>query len=250
MNHFLYFLPGENSPGGVIEKYGLQYAFDAEKAPNTIESVGPDGKRGLLVSYAEPDELKYESEKQIWIPFGHLYVGAARDAMPTAEDIQRLQQVNGYMIPLADGYTWHVPLARELPKQITFNTDGAVVQSPMERYADLCRDAERVFYHIKRDLGYLEEGDPNEHIQIDEAAHIVINILAVNYRLGKPEATLLKLLDTQAIHRAMMYFSDVISIVEVAEARAKAAKKNAEETETKTSEMNAGDDSGSGETDS
>lgn len=225
-NQFLYYIPGRTETAGAIQAAGLQYAFDPEQSPSSLHGAGPDGKSGLLLSLCDPTDLKYIPERQVWMPWGNLWVGMYTDQKPSSESLARGLQVMGFVLPMADGFNAHVPTARELPRKITFRPDGESELTPDERYAKLCGDAETVFHHVKRDFGFLEEGEPLVQLSVNQCAELAVEILGVNYRLGKAETTLLKLLDTHTVKRILFLFVDVRSLVEVWEAETDAAKKN------------------------
>ncbi len=226
---FYYYIENARSLAGQIEKHRLGYALDVEQR-STRESAGPKGK-GLLISVVDDPAtmIEFNAEKQKWIPATAsgckegAWVGMEIENPPGPEDLARPEMVEGFHVQLANEQEWIVPVAKQFPKSITFAPDGAMIETPMERYKELCQQSDRIWVALRTQLGLLDDSEEPVTISLAESADLAMRILAVNYRIGKAEATLLGLLDTDCIAEILRWFADWPTFIEVNKARFKAS---------------------------
>lgn len=257
---FLYFIPGRQAADRkTINATGLAYAIPDGIATAAVPAGGPGGLSGVLVARADSDvRLAFAPEDQVWTKMPvHLFdgdhtpwAGYWKAHPPTAGDLVRGERdtVDGYQLELGDDdspagpQTFVIPLARvfpsgtQMPQRMAIGPDGKVVRKPLERFAEACRDAERIFDALAAEYGYTgpdqdSTSDPQpdvhtddvEQIDDDEAFRLACRILGINYRLGPAEVSALGLLTTENVKLVLGWFVDLPTFLQVHRARQQAA---------------------------
>jgi hypothetical protein len=147
---------------------------------------------------------------------------------PGPEHLVRDEPIEGHPVTLADGHSWTVPIIRsvmhgsQLPQQLVLDERGQWTATPLEIYARHEADAERIWQHVMAEA----EAEADEHgeqleqpepIDFDELMRIVIDTLAINYRIDKTIVSALGLLTTDhpwRIARAMIDWPSLLAVAE------------------------------------
>ncbi len=240
MNGFLYFIEGKNTVTKAdLEAAGLAYAFDG---PFSFREAGTGpGAAGVVVGVGE--NIGFYPDRQTWLPIPGspgVFLGfEIAETKPKPADLARTEQIDGYVVELADGESWLVPVARcfpegsMLPMAMTIGPDGKVVKEALPKFAAACRDAERLWDFFRSENGMLNEDETVEPLDDSEMFALAAGVLALNYRVGPAEVSALRLLTTKNIKRILWCFVDAPGYLAVQTARADAdaeAKKNDADT--------------------
>jgi len=212
---FLYFLP-DTKPlsAAALRASCIGYAFEprANVAAREVTN-GPNGRPGVIVADVRTHAaaVGYYPPQQEWTkaPGIETFVGRFRDDVILPEHLLRDQPLDGYPCELADGRLWQIPRAIEfrepegeawadplpyrelLPQRLILNAAGewepAAVLPSLAAVWDLAQDWANGIYR-----------DPDERIlqRFDGSGMVngAVVALAVNYRIGPAEASLLGIL--------------------------------------------------------
>lgn len=246
---FLYFIEGQNTAAAdIIAAAGLAYALGDGTAITTREALagpGPKNRGGIVLAYGgdgktDPASVGFWPDRQVWRPAGQAggtYVGMpagpeAKTQKPGPADLMRAEPVGGYIVDLADGNPWIVPVARIFPEGTAFpqtlaiGPEGQLVSEPIEEFAAAAGDADRIWDAVRTDHDMLEDGEEPTAIDDIEAFRMAVRALAINYRVGPAEVSALKILTTTNVLRVLACFVDypAFAAAELAD-----AKKNGEQ---------------------
>jgi len=219
MPNLIYFTPKTQTMGqakAALDKAGLGYVRKVK--PNYGQGAGPGGGGGSLVGVPDArgevdlHRLRYAEAGQTWlrVPGSDVVmVGCWDDAPPLPEDLARKTQVEGHWVTLGDGRKWLVPAARHwqledgeprwllaLPTKRTVTPEGKWVEGPVAaRFRDLW---DRVVRITESEDKALQNADESalDWLNVDVQCGLVVDALAVNYRVGPAEVALLGLLQT------------------------------------------------------
>ena len=214
MPGFYYYLPGvmkEQLTQGellnrdLLRERGLDEVLaDVTHTPkhaslcNISRDSGPDKKSGVLLAIAgkyagAPDVVTYRPDLHPWHwkavgESDKLWIGVLTSGLPMPSDLERLEQIGGAELLDGHGRVWRLPIAREpnqhygaLPQSFTFDAAGEPLPVVLPRWSWLwelsgeIRDAYMGL--IDRDLRWMVKA--------------AVRILAVNYRIGPQELSLL-----------------------------------------------------------
>jgi len=129
MPGFLYYLPrvtADQVTDAMLVDRKLDYALTT-KAVRCACRQGPDGGPGIVM--AEPpfpsENVGYYATRQTWraIPSKDAWIGYETDAKPTPDDLARPDQMGGYLLTMADGREWLVPVAMQASE-----ADGQIIR--------------------------------------------------------------------------------------------------------------------------
>jgi len=213
MGAFLYYLPGlaDSPTTGDLEAFGLGYAFADAKGLTRggVHANGPDGGQGKLVCdsarLADGQPMGYYPDYQAWkqVPSSCVegkpaWVGFDNRFQPGPADLERRERLDGYMIDMADGRSWCVPIARRiqeegegepaLPRTLELDADGDLVPGEvLPKYHGLWEIAIRYQEHFEK----LCKGESSTFEKPDRAA---AEVLGFNYVVGLAEIVMLGLL--------------------------------------------------------
>jgi hypothetical protein len=198
MGQFLYFVENlKGMPMPRLAEFGLWPVLGNESF-NRLESIGPENKAGVLLAWVPRTNNReraprYVPHEQTWTknPRANHWVGFWNDRPPTEADLRR-ETTNGVNRPkLGNGEQWVVPTAKlypkgtGLPQTRGIDEEGKVVRRVQPEYEQVMLDGDLVWNHA-----LTGEGIPDE-----ESFEICVRALAVNYRVGPLEVSLLRLLD-------------------------------------------------------
>lgn len=119
-----YFFPGKTganpdhfAKAGIGELLGTP---GKEQGPTFFETPGsgPNGSGGVVAYWPvslDQMPLAFKPELQDWHDAGPVWLGRDKGQPVTPESLQRSKRHQGRDVVLADGQSWHVPIARQLP---------------------------------------------------------------------------------------------------------------------------------------
>lgn len=240
---FIYFCEARDTvPVDMAGCVGLGHVFDAAHQPAVGQSTaGPGGPGGCVLG--DPSAaagLGFYPEAQTWerLP-GHAgtWIGRWNDRpLPTPEDLQRADGVPGYWTELEgpDGRRrWLVPTLRvhpsgtNLPQSIRMNSDGTLTTVVLPRYAEICRQAVRLWDITRSVNGLLGPGEAAVEPMSDaEEFLFAAAVLGVNYRVGPGELSMLGCLTTDNLKRVLYLAVDLPGFFLLRSNEAEAAKKS------------------------
>jgi hypothetical protein len=191
-----YYLPNKgtmNADGAIA--LGLGYAMNGSSCMNTGMSPGPDGNNGVIFTF---DEKSFQGcagfqwqqlSSGVWVGFGE---------KPGPDQLARKTQRPGYLIELGDENQWQIPIAimenGATPFARKLKWDGAEWKQ-----GDIDDRFREIYSHAGRILEILN-GDDDEALTFAETAEIATAALALNYRVGPDEISMLGLFDTEKVN--------------------------------------------------
>lgn len=223
MPGFIYFLPGLTAATDAeLQKAGLGYALDGRRFAFGAISAGPDRGPGLLITIAGDDvPCAFKPDEQDWqlAPAGY-YVGVSKIARPGERDLRRSKmRAAPYTVDLGNGDRWSVPIVRgtinksSLPQFIRLGPDGQSYHyEPMPEFAGIIADAEKLWATIVEEKDGTYRVKMTTGLEFTEMFRIAIGALALNYRVGPAECSLLGLFTTgnlAAVGLAMIDFPSI-----------------------------------------
>lgn len=241
----LYFLPGlsraELAPSGPLRKAilaerGLAQIFEGVTSIERdctlceISGRGPSDLSGSILAYqrsdgAIPRRIGYYAGEQSWTPVGDgnlLWIGTDTSEPPTPADLRRPKAHSGYPINLA-GAVWLIPVIRrpdgstELPQDYYWDSAGLFQKSLKETYRTIWDRLAEV-----ADWYFTEGGFDSPTFSLEKAVGLSIDVLGLNYRFGRNEQSLLRVIDSENWSTILACAVDVIGYDAVTES----AKKN------------------------
>lgn len=228
---FIYFVPGGGVrpatwPASLRQRLGPAAATrETQRGPGAEAGVLLAASADVLTRVADPcDPWQWTPAPDAALPERYS-IGHDPSAMPTPADLQRAEIIDGYTPQLNDGRAWTVPLARayptggNIPRLIEWTPEGPR-EAANPQYQAICTDAEAVW-------SVVQDPDSGE-LTTAEAARIALAALAVNYRIGPGEATVLQLLTTDAVKLVCWCLVDMPGYLQATapEMLTAAAKKN------------------------
>lgn len=241
----LYFLPGLSRsqllPGGKLSRSllagrGLGEIFDDvgvgrdDFATAELAGRGPGNKSGIFLCYHTPAgevprRVDYRPDEQAWHEAGDgLWIGLDTDDPPTPLDLSRRKQHAGYRLELADGQSWVVPVIRrpdgttELPTDLYWDTAGKLVEPLKERYRAYWDQTAEVAEWFFGEKGFDAEG-----FEKGKALELAVRALGLNYRFGRAEQNVLRVVDRENFLTVLAYTVDVPKAVLLSESQKKSS---------------------------
>lgn len=214
---FLYYLPGKSKDSLTADDLARNPIlsgpfFEHIHSPRLLKTRimgcnvhgGPDNGDGCVIA-PEPqvpiDMLPgYFKDRQTWKKFGDQWIGWQTDRRPGPESLRRANQIDGYEVELGDGLIWQAPIVRpfheasknwgcNLPMVIGLDESNEPTARVIERFRWAWDITGRV-------ADILFNGVPaNLFAMFDDAA----SCLSINYRIGRHEASILELFNSQTI---------------------------------------------------
>jgi hypothetical protein len=196
MHGLLYYIPGRDGAASetLLDDTGLEAIFT--KADYTRSNVrnGPgDSGPGVIIGYS--GRVGYYPDDQLWTEFDRHFIGIVRGAAPGPDDLARAEFVEGYPVPMGDGNPWVFPMIRSfagqssLPSRLRLGPGRTWVSEVLPEYSSLCDRVEH-WHDVIWDCFVSERRLPKDPALID----LVIDALAVNYRVRAEEVSVLGLL--------------------------------------------------------
>lgn len=219
MANFLYFLPGEsNGSPAVIQSYGLgdRLGDGYTQGPGCRAALkggqlcargteGGEEVHGTLVGVGATEHVRLQFDAQTWErveepdwPVWHL--GWWTDEPPTAADLICDAPTNGYMIGLGNGEDWIVPAVRrypegtQLPATLRLEADGTEREQLHGKMRELFDEISGFAEAYYKEASHYIKGEEFQSEVPDLALGFYYRVLALNYRVGRPEINALGLL--------------------------------------------------------
>jgi len=223
-----------------LVEYGLDTQFsdikDGVKDVSiwNVPGKGPDGKSsGVLLTALPkgkaPKRVVYAPDFQRWRKVRNapeLWAGVDTEHPPTPADLARPRETRGYPVELADGNSYTVPIIRSptmvtaLPQEMTYDEDGEFTMSLCEEYAELWEATGKVWDGV-----YEPAADEEKRgLLYEECLAYCLRFLAINYRIGRYEQMVLRLLTTENCIEVLQSAVDFPQFMQMVEAE---SKKNA-----------------------
>lgn len=215
MGTFRYYLPkAEPNKAGrvdidVVKSRGLWDRLDDSVTGHLARdryscnplAKGPDGGQGLLI-VPEPhdgtpvERAEFVPEHQTWLQSerGNYWIGTDNDHPPTPAGLVRRRVVEGYEHELGDGNLWECPIIRRaiilpaVPCSYS-RMNGELTHEPLPEYAPI----------FQRTLRFASEYAAGSNVPIPDQWELAIACLAINYRVGDEEVSLLRLLNDRTL---------------------------------------------------
>lgn len=235
MSDFFYFIPGVQAANEkVVRERGLADRIVVYTSMQVHS--GPGEKAGMLLRDNSHDKTTgnvrfgYFPDEQVWCEAGGIWVGMSKADPPKPDDLRRDDFINGHQVKLNDGNEWMIPVARafptgtNLPCSLSLGPDGELVFDILERYVPFSKHAERLFLEFYGGLAGESEEEVAERLHDLDWFNHAVEALAVNYRVGAQEVSLLKLLTTRNVFevcRAVVDFPEFVKRVQEMESKKK-----------------------------
>ena len=172
-----------------------------------LPTQGPADASGCLFATnipggQPPVRFGYYPDFQDWHKVSddpELWIGVDREHPPGPADLQRVQLVPGYKITLADGQQYEVPVIRSpnpgsrtnLPQDMWWDAAGEFQVKLKQQYQSLWDLTEPVW-----DFFYGEDAEEtSKEIPFVDVLTWCLTFLGVNYRYGRMEHMVLRLID-------------------------------------------------------
>lgn len=150
MARFFIYIPGDDrADPRKLDAVGLKHL---KAGANFIPAPeGPDGKRGVVISWPHNSNgpVAFMSQQQEWFPSdadgtlaaGRYWIGFTKGALPTPVDLVRDAQFNGSLVTLGDGFQWRIPAAGMLPKKSQRDSSGTWSFVVRQQFAQYWQDS-------------------------------------------------------------------------------------------------------------
>ena len=233
----LYFFPrltadalrdGSRLSAEVLTHYGLRDVLgdienvDSQTSMFDLRGKGPGDATGVLLTVfpvgKPPPRLSYSPDRQQWQLVQRtpeLWLGVDSEYVTVPADLARVRQVPGTLVHLADGTQWLVPIVRSdpvvtgrmtcLPQDIYHDADGQVVAALKPAFHDLWRLSGEVW-----DLCFGGQEMPWEMV-----LNHCLRFLGVNYRVGRFENSVLRLIDTSEMDGRPIWLNILRAVLDI-----------------------------------
>jgi hypothetical protein len=207
---FLYYLPGQSKPLTLVELrahvvfrslwWDLLKTDDlcqSRIVQHCVRANGPDGMSGLLLiasphgGVTDDFRIGFYPESQIWIEADGYWIGYPKGSLPCPEQLEREYRIDGEDHVLGDERAWHCPIVRrkgtvDLPS--SWGVDPKTKAFRMTVLAEY-QDAWELVGHA---WDYIAG---RETMRLSRLLEICVQALAINYRVGAVEVSLLQLIN-------------------------------------------------------
>lgn len=232
----LYFVPKRKSvSAGQLRELGLAYAIDSPVTRETMR--GPGNQAGILVadsSLVDPARLRYAKDEQEW----RKLPGAGEDGPsvgrygterhPTPDQLARPRQLPGPEIELLDGQRWTVPLIRTwqlhdtdprilyhdaVPRVLDIDDSGKFVTGAfVPQFAALAARGIAAAESIYNQL--TGRDSTGAALEPQEVLGLAVDLLGTNYRVGRAEIALMRILDEELANAIVRLSLDLTALVD------------------------------------
>ena len=227
MPQFLYFVPTSKPtlPAKELAAVGLGHLRIKGEPQGRRVTGGPGGKSGLI--FAGDGSSASFSADQTWQagPDAAYFVAPPAGSLPGPADLLAEKFVEGEPVAIGE-QSWTIPICRSvvrgatLPRAMVLGADAKSWEfRELPEFAALCRAAERVWTMWSETQAKAAATDQPAETSLSwaEVAPIAVDALAVNYRVGPVEVSMLGLLTTQTMHDVLMAMIDYFELVRVNE---------------------------------
>lgn len=253
MKEFIYYIPAlRTAPSeAALKEHGIMQCIGSGHRARGCDS-GPDSTGGMIVAGPGESVIGFHPHRQTWSKAGNIWIGWENGQLPGPNELQRDELVEGHRITMGDKAEWLVPIVRSnargtaLPQSFLLNEAGEWSRRPMQVYQDLAGAAEKLWKWCVAEM-LRHAGPSGENGQDDvegptspQLADLVCRALAVNYKVGRWEVSILKLLDDRIIWTASKAIVDWPGLVEMAAAKAEESEGKGEASASDTLHIGAG----------
>lgn len=234
MSSLLYFVPDKKAglSANEIREIGLDYALDGPVHQQTV-SDGPGGVGVVLADarHCDPGRVRYVADEQEWLKIPAGWLGRWKGETMEPSDLIRAKPLDGHFVELADGRQWLCPVARthviqqdkvrwEHALPVCVGMDENRRWSPGEVVPQYRRlwEISLAWWDAKMSAT-APDAEVGDTIRMDfEGIHtIAAECLAVNYRLGSDEISLLGLFDTDSARKILDALIDLPTVIALGE---------------------------------
>ena len=205
----------------MLKDYGLDETFRDvrldEVVRNPVTGRGPDGCTGTVLTYQTPDKripkITGYDEKLTWHKVSDLvWVGIDDGDPPKEEDLRRKRMCGGNILQINNqGYT--IPVTRtpdntsKLPADIVFG-DGGLHLPVKQEYLLWWNASEKI-------VQWFFNPSFRDTCSDTELAEVAILNFGLNYRYGKFDQNLLRLIDTDNLYTIIAWNCSLFDYAEV-----------------------------------
>jgi hypothetical protein len=173
---------------------------------------GPSGSSGALVAATPGDSeplILFKPDQQKWVNCGEYWLGYYLEHPPTPAELERRDQVNGFLETLGDGNEWNCPVIRtptgvdagevRVPREFGLDEQGEMIIQPLEVYR-AAWDASAIAWDfiIAKKKG----------LSVPDGVKLAAQFLGLNYRVGFRECLLLNLFNENNLQRVYVAACD------------------------------------------
>ena len=220
---FRYFIPGveplaltpqEITARGLQDRLGDlitgQASDQIDGAQVSLVRAGPDGTQGTLIVPLPPcgsvvERADFSTDGQRWVKAdrGEYWIGMDNEHPPTPTGMQRPRLVRGVAEKLGDGQVWECPTVRSEILQprvpCSYGMSGErVIGRVLPQYTEVWHRSNTWCVRLLKEYQEMQIVDL---LGVREAFEASVLCLSLNYRMGVKEATLLQLLDDDALEK-------------------------------------------------
>lgn len=225
MSGFLYYAPGIGAMSGLrLDEMGLAGVVPPNKRAMRGVGAGPDNAGGVVFARdGDCESVLYLPEKQKWLKAGAYWTGCVLEDLPGPADLIREDVVAGHPVEMGDGNTWIVPILRVaetgllVPHGHAFSLteDGTFGSSLRPEFLELGRRVEAVWDEYAGRVGMLEPGETDAVLSLDDVCRMIVDVLAINYRVEVGGVSLLGLLTGLSVQRSIEAMLDIPGLLEI-----------------------------------
>jgi hypothetical protein len=176
-------------------------------------TTGPDDERGLFGWFDDGSlnslpPLNPRDASITWRPAapdigqapGRFYLGVVSGSIPAPADLRRARPLQGFVVKLADGHDWSIPVAATLPKRLCLDHATGEQRRIVEAAHREFWKESRIFDDLFR--SHAQAGAVEllaAVVHHDQAPAFAVSALAKNYRLTRDLVDVLGLLDDESL---------------------------------------------------
>jgi hypothetical protein len=224
----------------VLEDYGVAETLgtvDSQQVSTfELATDGPGGKTGAIltpvIAGTPSKRADYQPKFQTWQCVRadpELWIGLDNEERPGPKDLAKRDMVPGHKVRLADGNEYEVPVIRApsrgtlLPQDMSYDENGEFQMGIKAPYGELWEKSAEAWDLI---IG------GKDTMPFSEILDLCLGFLGVNYRYGRYEHAVLKLVDTSLStwHELFCAAVDIPFVLEELEAQKKRDNTQAPET--------------------
>jgi hypothetical protein len=220
--------PGSRLCRSLLAARGLAEVFadvgEGDYAASELSGRGPGDRPGTILSYITPAgsaarRLGFYPDEQQWTQVGDdVWLGLDPADLPTPEDLRRKRQCDGYLVELADGRRYVVPVIRrpdgssDLPRELVINPLTGRLEEPV-------KDRYRRYWDASAEVAswFFTEGFDNSSFTKQRGLALATEALSLNYRYGPLEQFVLRLVDAQNYLAVLGTTVDVAAVLAAGE---------------------------------
>jgi len=185
-----------------VKEAGLAYAVGKGGPTHSPMSLGPDKQSGVVFSFGTAPLHLGKQPKWEQMPNSKIWIGYDPDQkFPGPSELKREQTFGGHEVKLADGNKWIVPVARALdgttplPRRLRWDGSEWTPSDVLPQYVDLFDKACALWDGL---MAAAVNPEAETGFTFSQECDVAAHALALNYRVGPAEISILGLFDTQS----------------------------------------------------